>query len=362
MLATLVFIIIFGILITVHEFGHFIAAKRSGVRVDRFSIGFGPKLCSVRRNGTEYVISALPFGGYVKLGGDNYQEFRSAPDEYLSQPVHKRFWIIFSGPLVNYLIGFLFFWVIFCFGYPTLTNKVGEVMDGYGAKSAGIAAGDRIVSIEGKSVKTWEDIQRALQSNRGKPQLSVTVLRDGAARNFQISLLPVSRPDALGQKRSSGIMGVKPDMKETVKVRYGPVEAAYHGFKRTVDLTVLTYKAFWFMISGKLSFKDSVTGPVGMFMITSEIAKLGIIALLNWTALLSVSLGIFNLIPFPALDGGHILLLGLEKIRGKKLGPKAEDTLNQVGFGFIILLAVAVFYNDLSRYGFFNKVFHLFGK
>lgn len=235
-------------------------------------------------------------------------------------------------------------------------------MDGFGAQAAGIVAGDRITSIEGQAVSTWDELQRSIQDNRGKEQLKVKVLRQGKEQFFQVRLKQSTQADILGQKRSMGLLGIKPDLKDSVIVRYGFFQSAYYGFKKTVDLTVLTYKALWFMVSGKLSMRDSVTGPVGMFMITSEIAKMGIVALLNWIALLSVSLGIFNLLPFPALDGGHIVLLALEKIRGKGLSRKADDMFSRAGFGFLILLAVAVFYNDLVRYNFLGKIAHLFKK
>ncbi len=362
MLTTLVFILILGILVIVHEFGHFIAAKKSGVRVEKFSVGFGPKVFSVKKNKTEYAVSALPLGGFVKLAGDNFEEFKGAPDEYFSQPIYKRFRIIFCGPLLNYILGFLFFWIIFCVGYPTLTNKVGEVMVGYGAQEAGLVAGDRIISIEGRSVKNWEEIQQAIHANSKMQELKVRILRGGEESSLAIKLRQTTQPDALGQKRSLGLIGIKPDAKESIVVRHGFFQSAYYSGKKTVDLTVMTYKALWLMISGKLPVKESVTGPVGMFIITSEVTKMGIIALMQWIALLSVSLGIFNLLPIPALDGGHIFLLLIEKIRGKGLSQKADEIFSKAGFGFIILAAVLVFLNDLSRYGFIDKVAHFFKK
>ncbi len=350
MSSTLIFFIILGLLVIVHEFGHFIAAKNSGVRVEKFFIGFGKKLFSKKIKETEYGISALPLGGYVKLAGDNYEEYKGLPDEYLAQPVHKRFWIIFCGPLLNYALGFIFFWIIFCVGYPTITNKVGGVLDGYGAQTAGIMAGDRITFIEDKAVKTWDDIQKTIYLNRQKKELKVGILRADKLETLTVALKQSSQPDALGQKRSLGLIGIKPDLKETVIERYGVFESAYHGFKKMIDITAMTYRALWLMITRQLSIKDSVTGPVGMFIITSEVAKMGIIALLHWIAILSVSLGLFNLLPFPALDGGHIFLLLVEKIRGKGLSRKADDVFNRIGFGFIILVAVAVFFNDVVRY------------
>jgi regulator of sigma E protease len=362
MFTTVVFFVILGVLVIVHEFGHFIAAKNSGVRIERFFIGFGKKLFSVKKNGTEYGISALPLGGYVKLAGDNYDEYKGAPDEYLAQPVHKRFWIIFCGPLLNYALGFLSFWVIFFVGYPTITNKVGGVLDGYGAQAAGITVGDRITSIEGVTVKTWDDIQKTIYANRQKAELKIGILRKEKPETLTVGLKQSSQPDALGQKRSLGLIGIKPDMEETIIERYGFFESAYYGFKKTIDMTVMTYRALWLMITRQLSIRESVTGPVGMFIITSEVTKLGMIALLHWIALLSVSLGLFNLLPFPALDGGHIALLFLEKIRGRGLSRRSDDVFNRIGFGFIILIAAAVFFNDVIRYELPGKLVQVLDK
>jgi regulator of sigma E protease len=360
MLTTLVFIFILGLLVIVHEFGHFIAAKRSGVKVEKFSVGFGPKVFSFKKNKTEYAVSVFPLGGYVKLAGDNLAEYKGEPDEYLAQPVFKRFQIIFSGPLLNYILAFLFFWLIFWAGYPTLTSKVGGVMKGYGAMDAGIAIGDRITAIEDKPVKTWEEVQQTIQENQKKPEIKVNILRNDQPLVLSIKLTKTSQSDELGQKRSLGLIGVKPDSSETVIIRYGFLESGYHGLKRTVNLTAMTYKALWFMISGKLSIRDSVTGPVGMFMITSEVTKMGLVALLHWVAVLSLSLGIFNILPFPVLDGGHIFLLLVEKIRGKGLSAKADDIFSRTGMGFLIFVAALVFLNDIYRYGFVDKVTNFF--
>jgi len=157
-----------------------------------------------------------------------------------------------------------------------------------------------------------------------------------------------------------GLVGIRPDSKETIVVRHPAFESVALGVKKSLDLTVLTYKAMWLMVSRKMSIKESVTGPLGMFMITSEATKMGLVALVHLVAVLSISLAIFNLLPLPALDGGHIFLMGIEKVRGKALSVKADMVFNRVGFAFIITLAVLVFYNDLVRYGFVEKFLKFF--
>ena len=352
--------IILGILIIVHEFGHFIAAKRSKVIVERFSLGFGPRLFSFKRGETLYTICAVPFGGFIKMAGDNTEEYKGAPGEYLAQPVHKRFAIVFSGPLLNYVLGAVLFCLIFFVGYPTLTTTVGEVMPGYGAEQAGILPGDRIIAVEEKKVSVWEELQKQIQANRDKPAVSLLVVRDAQEIAFTVPLRTQQVEDLLGQRRNMGLAGIRPDFKETVVVRHGAFESLGLGIKKSADLTALTYKAMWLMVSGRMSVKESVTGPLGMFVITSEAARMGLAALVHLVAVLSISLAIFNLLPLPALDGGHIFLMGVEKIRGKALSAKADAVFNRVGFAFIITLAVLVFYNDLIKYGFVDRILRLF--
>src|SRR4030042_1455801 len=150
MITFLIFIFILSILIIVNEFGHFIAAKSAGVRVEKFSLGFGPQLLKKKRDNTEYSLSAIPLGGYVKLAGDNLEEYKGKSFEYLAKTPGERFRIIFFGPLLNYILGFLCLWLIFFVGYPTLTTKVGGLIDGFGAKVAGLEVGDKIIAVDGK--------------------------------------------------------------------------------------------------------------------------------------------------------------------------------------------------------------------
>jgi regulator of sigma E protease len=362
MLSLAVFILVLSILVIVHEFGHFIAAKKAGVKVERFSLGFGQKIFSIRKKETEYTICAIPLGGYVKLSGDNLEEHKGKPDEYLTQPVSRRFGIIFCGPLLNYVLGFLFFWMIFFAGYPTLTTKVGALLDGMGAKEAGIEVGDKIIAVEGKKVALWEALQESIQSNKSKEKVLVTVLRNAKEYKFEVRIKQTSLEDILGQKRNVGLIGIKPDLNETIKIRHGFLESFLRGMKKTFELTGLTYKALWLMIIRKMSIKESVSGPLGIFFVTSQATKMGIIALMHLMAVLSISLAIFNLLPLPALDGGHILLLAIEKVRGKYLSQKAEEIFSRIGLSFIIFVAILVFYNDLSRFGFIEKITKFFSK
>ncbi|MFA6384353.1 MAG: RIP metalloprotease RseP [Candidatus Omnitrophota bacterium] len=357
----LIFFIILSILIVVHELGHFIAAKKAKVRVEVFSLGFGKKIFSRKSGDTEYTVSALPFGGYIKMAGDNTEDAKGAPDEFLAASIVKRFRIIFFGPLFNYLLGILLFWVVFVAGYSRLTPAVGTVLDGMGAQEAGIIAGDIITSIDNKSVSYWDDLQREVYLNRSKDVVQVGIERENRALSFPVRIKQRTVTTEIGRKRTVGLLGVTPQG-SVVIVKADPAKALVLSIQRTYELTVLTYQALWSMVTGRLSLKDSVTGPLGMFAITSEMSKLGITAILSFIAILSISLGIFNLLPLPALDGGQIVLLAVEKLRRKPLSRKAEGVFNQAGFCFLILLAALVFVNDLVKFGYIQKAQDLFRK
>lgn len=348
-MAFLIFLFILGLLIIVHEFGHFIVAKRMGVRVERFSLGFGPQLFKRKKKDTEYVLSLIPLGGYVKLAGDNLEEYKGNPDEYLAKSPGQRAAIIFFGPLLNYVLGFLFFWLIFFIGYPMLTTKVGSLIDGLGAKEVGIQVGDRIVAVDGQKVDLWEELQKIIQDKKSTDVVKVSLLRNNKELVYEVKIKEKELDDLLGQKHSVGLLGITPEG-EIVQVRYGPIESFILGANKTKDLTVITYRALWRIARGKLSMRESVTGPLGLFYITSKAAKVGMVALLHLIAVLSLSLSIFNLLPFPVLDGGHLVFLAMEKIRGKTLGLKAERIVTQIGLTVIISLALFVTYNDFLRF------------
>lgn len=347
MVTFLIFITILSILIVVHEFGHFAAARKVGVRVEKFSLGFGKQLLKRKIGETEYSISAIPLGGYVKLAGDSIEEYQGKPFEYFSKPPGKRFWIVFCGPLLNYILGFLCFWCIFFAGYPALTSRVGGLIEGFGAKESGIKAGDKIIAIDGKKIEFWEELQVAVMNKKDSSDVKVSVLRDSKVEEFTVKIKEKQLPDELGQKRSFGLLGIT-QSDEFIKVKHGFAESFLLGFNRTKEITAITYKALWRMVTAKLSIKEA-SGPLGIYFITSKVAQQGFLALLNLLGLISVSLAIFNLLPFPILDGGHILLLAVEKIRGKVLGIKAERIITQIGFTFIITLTIIVTYNDILR-------------
>ena len=356
----IVFIIILSILILVHELGHYIWAKALKIRVEKFSLGFGPKLLSKKFGETEYMLCAIPFGGFIKMAGDNAEEIKGKSDEFLSRSPGQRAGVIFAGPFSNYLLAFLCLWMVFYLGYPRFTATIGELVPGMPAEMAHVQVGDKIIEIDGAKVQFWEDVSRAIHSKKEQP-IHFKLLRK--TEEFEVVLTPqVKKVDTiLGKKTEVGLVGIKPS-DDIVLVRYGLWEALVRGTRSLIDMTLTTVLAICYIIVGTMSFRDSVTGPLGIFFITSNAAKVGFSAVLHVIGILSMSLAVFNLLPLPILDGGHIFFAGLEKIRKKPLNQRTEEIINNIGLTFLIILAVFIFCNDLIRYGYWDRFLALFTK
>lgn len=359
LLTSISFLAVLSILVLVHEWGHFIAARRLGVRVEKFSFGFGPKICSVKRGDTEYMISAIPLGGYVKMAGDEpWEKLSNAKWEFLSRSVFDRFRIIVAGPLTNYILAFIIFSVIFMFGSPTLTTEVGGLLPGYPAVSAGLAVGDKVISVDGRKVGFWEDMTEAIHK-RVDGNVRIEVERSGKVFDMEIKPVVRSTKDIFGHQTSIALLGISPSQK-IGKERYPFPRCFIAGGKKLWQLTVMTFKALWSMATGKLSMKESLTGPIGIFVITGQAAKMGFIYILHIMAILSASLAIFNVLPLPVLDGGHIFFLAVEKLRGRPLSLKAQEVFTNVGITLLIMLTVFIFYNDIIKFGVFDRIARIF--
>ena len=352
MFSIVIFLFVLSVLVIIHEFGHFIAAKRQGVKVEKFSFGFGPKLFGIKRNDTEYTVCLILLGGYVKMAGDEADSAEGKPWEFLSKSVGQRFKIVFLGPLLNYLLGFLLFWAIFFVGSPTITNKVGDILKGYPAQKAKILKDDRIVSVDGKATKYWEELTEIIH-NKKEGDLTLMIERPtkSGIKNFEIKVAPkrIEITDIFGKRRTISLVGIAP-AEEIVSVRYGFLASFFKAAERIYKLTEITCKSLLFIFTGKMSVKESVTGPIGMFIITSKAAQLGIVYLLQMMAVLSASLAIFNLLPVPVLDGGHILFLLIEKIRGKPLSARVQEIATQLGLALLIALMLFASYSDLLKF------------
>ena len=369
MISTLVSIFVLGLLVIVHELGHFLVARASGVRVLRFSIGFGPRLFAWTRAHTEYAVSAIPLGGYVKMAGeepvqetgDRRQERGDGgqgggePWEYRAKPVGTRAAIVLAGPLVNYLAALVSLWVVFVIGYPELLPVIGGIEPGTPAQAASLEVGDRVHSVNGHPVESWEGMARLIQASAGVPV--ALVVERGEEPGLRLTLTPASKTvrDPLGRERTVGLIGVSPSGAFRT-VRVGPARAVSRTLAQHAQWVAQTGMALWLMVTGKLSMRESVAGPIGIFYLTAEAMRLGISPLLHLVSLLSLSLAIFNLLPVPILDGGHLLFLAIERLRGRAVSLRVQERSTQVGFALLMALILVACLNDLSRFGITQRV------
>ena len=350
MIYFLSFLAVLGILIFVHEFGHFIVARRLGVGVTKFSFGFGPKLAGVKRGETEYLISAIPLGGYVKLVGESDEE-EVSPEErdraFYGKPVWVKMAIVSAGPIANLVFAFLVFWVVFQGGVPALTPKVGDVMPDTPAARAGIEAGDLVVRIGEREITTWEELAAGIQESGAGKELAMTVRR--GEKEIQVTVIPEIREglSIFGEKIDGPKIGVVAS-KEVIHRKINPVAAIGRAAGETwriITLTVLTVVKLVMRVLPS----DTLGGPILIAQIAGDQARQGISPFAYFLGLLSVNLGILNLLPIPILDGGHLLFFSIEALRRKPLSPRAREMAQQVGLAVILMLTALVFYNDIAR-------------
>ena len=422
------FLIVIGILVFVHEFGHFIMAKRAGVRVEKFSLGMGPKIIGFKKGDTEYVLSALPLGGYVKMAGENPdEEPTGAADEFQSKTVWQRMKIAATGPLTNIVLAFLIMPIVFMVGtYSEGPAKVGYVEPGSPAEHAGFLAGDLIEKINGRSISDWT---KALSLIAVNPDTDVTVLVDRQGKQETLTLRPATatelkigmsglipdmpaeigklKPgfpaekagisvndkvlavdgktiyhwnqfstivrDSKGKKlallierggkriektvtpiEDSGrfVIGVEPLLRLVFK-KYGFLKSIQLGFDKTIESIDLTFITLKKLVTFGLSIK-TLGGPVMIAQMSGQAASAGLSSFLSLLAMISISLGILNLLPIPVLDGGLILFLVIEAIRKKPVSRKVMEVSQSIGAAVLITLIAVVSYNDIMRM-FFSK-------
>jgi regulator of sigma E protease len=341
--------IVLGILVFVHELGHFLLAKKLGVAVLKFSLGFGPKLIGKKIGETEYQIAAFPLGGFVKpLGEDPSEEVKEEdrPRSLWAQPIWKRSLIIGAGPLFNFILAAALFSSINLFGIPYYPAKIGEVSPGLPAEMAGLKKGDVVLSVNGEEVMRWDDLSMIIRNSKGK-DLLLKVKRDGEALEIKVTPKPSTQKDLFGEEISVFVIGIIP-FDEIIVEKVGPFVAVGKGLSQTwfgIKLTVVSVvKLIQRVIPAK-----TIGGPILIAQMAGEQAKRGLLSLILFTAILSINLGVINLFPIPILDGGHFLFLGLEAILRKPLSMKKMEIAQQIGLIFIILLMLFAFYNDLIR-------------
>jgi regulator of sigma E protease len=436
LITLLAFLFVLGVLIFVHELGHFLAARRHGVRVLTFSLGFGPKILKVKRGDTEYCISAVPLGGYVKMAGENPEDPRSGhPDEFLSKTKWQRFQILFAGPAMNillavvvtaFVLGIQGVRVPIYFDQPAL---IGSVVSGSPAEKAGLMRGDRIISVSGDTIASWKDLDVAIGIRRPNRDITVTVLRGGqpvamtvtpvAEGRYQISdigVLPDANPvitrviagdraEQAGMKAGDIILSVNGERMATrmqlidvisrsggksiqVTVRRGegeetvtatpeqrgargwlgvelseptksftpgPFEAVQLSVEHNIESSGIIFRTLAGLFTGETSVRQ-LQGPVGIAQLSGESAEEGFITLLSLMAMLSINLGILNLMPVPVLDGGHILIMALEGIARRDFSMQVKEKMLLAGFVVLMMLMVTVIYNDLTRISWIERL------
>jgi regulator of sigma E protease len=348
------FIVVIGVLVFVHEFGHFIFAKLFGVRVLKFSLGFGNKLVSRKWGETEYLISAFPLGGYVKMFGENQGETEipseEQPRSFSHKPVWQRFSIVAGGPLFNLFFAVvLFFAIFFLAGFPEPldTTSIGKVSPGSAAERAGVMEGDTILSINGRETGSWLDVSTLIKESGGK-EVVLVIQRDGG--QVTIRAVPemqkiknifgeeVGERYMLGITRSEGVVYADASLGEAVK----------GAFIQTWNLGYLTILGI-VKIFERVIPASELGGPIRIAEIAGQQMEAGWINFFHFMGLLSVNLGILNLLPIPVLDGGHLVFLSIEGIRRKPLGDRAMETFQKIGIFLLVSLMVFVFYNDIIR-------------
>ena len=341
-------IFVLGVLIFVHELGHFLVAKRSGIRVDKFSLGFPPSIFSKKMGETVYSIGIIPLGGFVKMAGENPdEEATGAPDEFMSKSILTRAAVIFAGPFTNFLVAWIIIWGVFIFqgeAVPPERAVIGMVEPGSPAEEAGLANGDIVTAVNGTGVADFGEMATIISAQVEKP-VTLAWLRDGREMSATVTTYSEEAYNVSGEKELQGRIGVG------WKVEYRSlniIESLSKSFTTVVGFVVSIVSFVWDLITLKISAK-MIGGPVFIARMAGQTAQMGITALMTFMAFLSVNLAILNIIPIPMLDGGHLVFLLIEKIKGSPMTINQRMVAQQIGLVFLLLLIVFVTYNDIAR-------------
>ena len=373
-------IIALGVLIFVHELGHFLVAKLFGVKVEKFSLGFGPKLFSKQIGETEYLLSAFPLGGYVKMfgesgfieGGETHHqatpesppdlsdeasgELVEAPRELTAEEKKRSFFhkpplvriaIVMAGPAFNLAFAWVAFIVLCMLGVPTVTAKIGDVLKDKPAARVGIQKDDVVTGINGKPVEQWDDIAELIAASKGQP-ITVDVKRGDQEKQFTITPEPRVSKNLFGEQVSGFAIGIA-SAAEIVTRQFGPIEAFSKGTVQTWKVIELTFTSLVKMAQ-RIVPMDSVGGPIMIVKMAGEQAAAGGSNFLAFMALLSINLGVLNLLPVPVLDGGHLFFYFWELIFRRPVNQRVREYAQQIGLMLLLGLMALAFYNDIVRY------------
>jgi regulator of sigma E protease len=346
------FLIILSVVVFVHEFGHYWVARRNRVRIETFSIGFGPELFGREdRHGTRWKLSAIPLGGYVKMLGDADAASATVdlnrarePDSFPGKSVWQRMAIVVAGPLANFLFAIAALAILFAVvGRPFTPAEVGAVQPDSPAAAAGLLPGDRVVSVEGQPVESFEALQGIVRDRAGEP-LAFDLERDGAPLALTVTPKASEIEDRFGNRHQVGLIGVS--RAEVEYRRSNPFAALFEATAETGRMIGATLYALGEMIAGTRGTQE-LGGPLRIAQMSGQIAQDGFVPALWFTAVLSINLGLINLFPIPLLDGGHLVLFGIEAARGRPLGERSQEIAFRFGLAMVLSLMVFATWNDL---------------
>jgi regulator of sigma E protease len=344
------FIIVLGVLIFFHEFGHFLIARVFGVGVEKFSLGFGPRLIGKKVGITDYRLSAIPLGGYVKMVGEE-PDAQVAPQDlplsFTHKHVAKRMLIVAAGPVFNILLAVIIFFGIFFFtGTLILKPSIGSVRAGSPALAAGLEKGDLITQINGSPINSWDEMAEIINASRGRA-LHLSVRRQDATLDFSLTPAKVTTKNIFGEDVQRYVIGITASG-ESFSKEMNLFQAFSESLVQTYRVTELMVVIIAKLIKGDIS-TNTLGGPIMIAQMAGDSAKAGVGSLISFIAVISINLAIINLLPIPVLDGGHLLFFFIEAVKGRPVSIKVREVAQQVGLFILILLMILVFYNDITR-------------
>ncbi|MEE8553980.1 MAG: RIP metalloprotease RseP [Desulfobacterales bacterium] len=344
------FVVVLGVLIFFHELGHFLVAKLFGVGVEKFSLGFGPRLVGKKIGITDYRISAIPLGGYVKMMGEEPDaeiDPADIPISFTHKHVLKRILIVAAGPFFNIFLAVIIFFAIFQIsGLFVLKPSVGEVKEGSPAHKGGLKKDDLIVSIDGADISGWEEMAGIITASRGKT-LAVSVRREDSTIVVNITPEPITFKNIFNEDIERYVIGITASGDAFTK-DLSVFQSLSESFMQTYKITVLTIKSVIKILQGAISAK-TIGGPIMIAQMAGQQAREGVTNLAFFIALISINLAILNFLPIPVLDGGHLLFFSIEAVIGRPVNIKVREIAQQAGIFVLILLMIYVFYNDIVR-------------
>jgi len=358
-MTVLIFIIMLVVLIVAHEFGHFIVAKLSGMKVPEFGLGFPPKLWGKKIGDTEYTINALPFGGFVKIEGEDPKEADTDPAAFSNRPKVLQAATLLAGPFGNIILAFVLFFFAFMAGVPSVVEEgqgdladarvvIVNVLPESPAESAGLRAGDRVIALRTDGRETAIEMPETLSSQIAASEGELTVIVERGGEQREITAMPtMGLIEEAPEKKALGIASAL-----VGTLRMNPLDAFVAALTETGEKTVMVVVGLFALIGSALTLSadvGNVAGPVGIASLTGEAAQFGVGALLSFAALISINLGILNLLPFPALDGGRLAFLAVEAVTRRPIPASFANAVNTVGFAILILLMLAVTAQDIVR-------------